>query len=233
MPVHDWSQATPGEFHDFHVSWLSEIRKALNAGLLPGEYYASVEQHVGGFIPDVTTLRTAAPINRRAGPTGVLLTEPRRPPTVVARSARRERAVTVRQAGAAELVAVIEVISASNDSFRDGLNATIRKATAFLNQRVHVVILDVIPPGRLDAGGLHAAIWAELVGQQPVAATKPLTTASYRAGDVVQAYVHELAPGDVPLFLRDGCIEMPMERLYAEAFAALGFPLQDRLDPQA
>ena len=35
MPVHDWTRVEAGIFHDFHVAWLPEIRKALNGGLLP------------------------------------------------------------------------------------------------------------------------------------------------------------------------------------------------------
>jgi hypothetical protein len=44
MPVHDWTRVDDGTFHAFHTLWISEIMKALNAGLLPKGYYALAEQ---------------------------------------------------------------------------------------------------------------------------------------------------------------------------------------------
>jgi hypothetical protein len=44
MPVHDWARVDAGTFHTFHTVWISEIMKALNAGLLPAGYYALAEQ---------------------------------------------------------------------------------------------------------------------------------------------------------------------------------------------
>ncbi len=40
MPLHDWSRVESGIFHAFHGSWITEIQIALNAGLLPADYYA-------------------------------------------------------------------------------------------------------------------------------------------------------------------------------------------------
>src|SRR5688572_13910394 len=57
MPIHDWSRVDAGIFHDFHHAWIEEIKRALNAGLLPPEYYALAEQHAAGFGPDVLTLQ--------------------------------------------------------------------------------------------------------------------------------------------------------------------------------
>ena len=44
MPVHDWSKVVAGVFHDFHQSWMIEIRNVLNRELLPEGFYAMVEQ---------------------------------------------------------------------------------------------------------------------------------------------------------------------------------------------
>ena len=43
MPVHDWTRVDAGIFHHFHTSWMDEIAGALNAGLLPPDYYALAE----------------------------------------------------------------------------------------------------------------------------------------------------------------------------------------------
>ena len=44
MPVHDWTRVSAGTFHDFHCTWIPEIKNRLNEGGLPAEYYAQVEQ---------------------------------------------------------------------------------------------------------------------------------------------------------------------------------------------
>src|SRR4051794_25534859 len=57
MPVHDWTRVNDGTFHDFHHTWIADIKRALNAGLLPDDYYAMAEQQAAGFGPDVLTLQ--------------------------------------------------------------------------------------------------------------------------------------------------------------------------------
>lgn len=44
MPIHDWTRVDHGTFHDFHQGWAVQIRSALNAGILPDDYEAKVEQ---------------------------------------------------------------------------------------------------------------------------------------------------------------------------------------------
>jgi hypothetical protein len=56
MPIHDWSRAPVGLFHHFHQSWANAICAALNSGRLPKGYYALLEQHAAGVVPDVVTL---------------------------------------------------------------------------------------------------------------------------------------------------------------------------------
>src|SRR5437588_7313392 len=62
MPVHDWTRVSDGTFHDFHYSWVLEIKRALKRGLLPKGYYVMAEQ-LGGDLgaPDVLTLQAADP----------------------------------------------------------------------------------------------------------------------------------------------------------------------------
>ena len=59
MPVHNWKRVDAGLFHDFHQSWTVALRNALNAGVLPADHFALVEQNVRGPIADVLTLRLA------------------------------------------------------------------------------------------------------------------------------------------------------------------------------
>jgi hypothetical protein len=56
MPVHDWTRVKACIFHHFHHSWIEELQRALNRGLLPPDYYAMAEQRTGRFGPDFLTL---------------------------------------------------------------------------------------------------------------------------------------------------------------------------------
>ena len=56
MRIHDWRRVSAGIFHDFHTTWLSHIKEALNAGVLPEGFYALAEQQTGDFSPDVVAL---------------------------------------------------------------------------------------------------------------------------------------------------------------------------------
>jgi len=49
MPVHDWTRVDAGIFHAFHHDWITDLARALNRGILPGDYYALPEQHAAGF----------------------------------------------------------------------------------------------------------------------------------------------------------------------------------------
>ena len=58
MPVHDWTRVSDGTFHDFHYSWVLEIKRALKRGLLPEGYYVMAEQIAGDLgAPEVLTLQ--------------------------------------------------------------------------------------------------------------------------------------------------------------------------------
>src|SRR5438270_1403931 len=59
MPVHDWQKVSAGIFHDFHNTWIAELRTALNTGILPADYYALSEQVAGDTGPDVLTLQAS------------------------------------------------------------------------------------------------------------------------------------------------------------------------------
>jgi hypothetical protein len=86
MPIHDWSRVEAGIFHDFHLGWIAEIKRVLNAGLLPSDYFALAEQKSGPFGPDVLTLRDQSERNdldtsiawhkREAQPSGSVLLAP-------------------------------------------------------------------------------------------------------------------------------------------------------------
>lgn len=59
MLAHDWTRVSSGIFHHFHATWVPEIARSLNAGILPSDYYALAEQVDSEAAPDVITLEPA------------------------------------------------------------------------------------------------------------------------------------------------------------------------------
>src|SRR3954447_11828348 len=46
MPIHDWTRVDSGLFHAFHQDWISTLSRALNAGILPPDFFAIREQSI-------------------------------------------------------------------------------------------------------------------------------------------------------------------------------------------
>src|SRR5438045_563150 len=118
MPIHDWTRVDAGIFHDFHHAWIEEIKRSLNAGLLPDDYYALAEQHAAGFGPDVLTLEERRNGDADAGPqtiaspsgTGVVLAPPKvrlTAETDMAFYRRKQNTVTVRHVSGDRIVAMV------------------------------------------------------------------------------------------------------------------------------
>jgi hypothetical protein len=203
--------------------------------LLPADYYALPEQFAAGFGPDVLTLQGEqdGQSNQAAGPGsgvsgGGLLVAPKLPPvaeTDMAFYRRKQKDLVVRHVSGDRIVAMIEIVSPGNKAARHPLRAFVHKAAALLDQGVHLLIVDLFPPGKRDPEGLHAEIWQEVAGQEYTApADKPLTLASYDVGDLLRAFVVYAAVGealaDMPLFLEPGqAVEVPLEGTYNAAFA--------------
>src|SRR5262245_3640477 len=88
MPVHDWTRVDAGLFHDFHQCWSIDIKRALNAGVLPKGFTALIEQKVGPKEPDVLTVDRFSE-QRRAGELGgPMIAEP--PVTRIVRKSSKE-----------------------------------------------------------------------------------------------------------------------------------------------
>ncbi len=43
MPIHDWTRVDDCLFHDFHLSWVVELCKRMNHGVLPSSHFAMSE----------------------------------------------------------------------------------------------------------------------------------------------------------------------------------------------
>jgi hypothetical protein len=226
MPMHDWTSVESGIYHDFHHEWISEIKRALNRGLLPDDCYALAEQVAAGFGPDVLTLqeRNSTPDTSSGTAT---LTHPKTKHVVEqvrGLRQRRKSRVVVRHVSDDRIVAMIEIVSPGNKDSANAFRAFVEKASLLLDQRIHLVFLDPFPPGPRDPNGVHAAIWDDYTGDSfTLPPEQPLTFVSYESGDVLRAYIETLGVGDqlpeMPLFLApEFYIQLPLEAMYQSAW---------------
>lgn len=238
MPVHDWTRVDAGNFHDFHLAWIGEIRKALNNHGLPDGYYALAEQHAGRAIPDILAIHvqpdSSEPTPRISGSGGLAVAEA--PPKVRRRQSieqpsllARRRTLAIRHVSGHRLVALLEIISPANKDRRAHAEAFAAKAIEALAADVHLLVVDLFPPGPHDPGGMHGVIRQMLddtAEAYELPAGEPMTLASYAAGPEIEVYLEHLAPGatlaDMPLFLSsERYVPAPLESTYEAAWRGM------------
>lgn len=233
MPVHDWTRVDAGTFHGFHTAWITHLSEAMNGGLLPSGYYAMPEQHAGRFIADVLTLQAPLsaipPLPSGEGGLAVAEAPPRvrrkLSPSPVARGTRRT--LTIRHVSGHRIIALVEVVSPANKDRATHVEEFVDKMETALWHGIHLLLLDLFPPGPHDQQGMHGAIW-ERFDDEPylLLPAEPLTLASYVAGPRPEAYLDHLAVGsslvEMPLFLNpDRYIYVPLEATYLAAYRGL------------
>ncbi len=247
MPVHDWTRVSDGTFHDFHYSWVLEIKRALKNGLLPKGYYVMAEQVSGDLgAPDELTLQTAGPKPEPEGSLSGTATLTESPPIVHARAtiardsyARLQRTVVIRHTSDDRIVAMIEVLSAGNKSSRHAIRSFLDKAVAALDGGVHLLLIDVHPPGPRDPHGIHSAVLNEIGTEDYVlSGERRSTVVSYVGGAVVEAFVEHFAIGgpipQMPLFLtRENYVRVPLEATYMAAWDDVPPQYQEVLGPSS
>jgi hypothetical protein len=248
MPIHDWNRVAAGIFHEFHLDWIFTLKQALNQGVLPPDYYALGEQVAGGLHPDVLTLEQKRPASPAQGGNGSLevaahggialaVAPPRVRFTVSVEAmiqAQRRKRIAIRHVSDDRVVALLEIVSPGNKSTQHALRAFVEKSVEFLEAGIHLLVLDLFPPGPRDPQGIHAAIWSEIHDEPfQLPPDKPLTLASYSAGSIYRAFIDPVAVGDelpsMPLFLEEEMyVPVPLEATYRTAFAAV--PKRWRVD---
>jgi len=251
MPIHNWSRVSDGMFHWFHQTWIVAIAQWLNDGRLPEGFYAIGEVYADQVEPDVLAVEDRPAENGRgnghsATDFGVALLEapPKTRFTWEAETESylaRKDLIAVRSVEGI-LVAVIEIVSAGNKSSKARFRKFVKKTCDFLDQGVHVLIIDLFPPTPRDPQGIHQVIWSEQYdGDFEFRADKPLTLASYRAtseGSVARSFVEPIAVGDVcpamPLFIwSNRYINVELEQTYRSAWDDYPAPLKPKVESGA
>jgi hypothetical protein len=226
MPIHDWTRVESRVFHDFHNTWLIELKKSLNGGVLPPGHYALTDVRVGITGPDVATFRATPSSPTAPSPVAPAVALVERPTGRPVRRQARPRTVRVFESSGHQLVAVVELVSAANKDRRGRVRQFAEKVYAYLTSGVHVMVVDLLPPTPSAPNGFHPEIWSYFGRPRYVPpADAPLTLVGYRAdGDDPRAYIEPTAVGRVltpmPLFLSGAVfVDVPLEETYLRAFA--------------
>jgi hypothetical protein len=234
MPIHDWTRVDAGTFHHFHHSWIEEIARTLNRGLLPHDYYAMSEQITGNIGPDVLTLNLPVhgSLSAESASGGIAVADA--PPKVrfharteVDIYARKAKAVVIRHRSGHKVIAMVEIVSPGNKSSQTELSAFVRKADQALLAGIHLLIVDLFPPTPRDPQGIHRAIWGEgREGDFALPNDKPLTCVSYVGFPCIEVFLEPVAVGDaspdMPLFLtQEVYVPLPLEATYQSAWEAV------------
>jgi hypothetical protein len=198
MPVHDWTAVGDWAFHDFHLAWIVELQKVLNTGLLPPDFYARAESHVGESL------------HASASPKG------------------KRRTIAIRHVTCHRIVALIEIVSPANKDRKAHVTDFVNKMVAALELGIHVLLIDQFPGGKHDPDGMHGAVWDRFEPNADNAPPndRPFALAAYTGGKPAKAYVSFVALGDalptVPVFLTaERYVNLALEPGYLEAYAGM------------
>lgn len=120
-------------------------------------------------------------------------------------------------------------LSPANKDRAEHIEDFVAKAISALGLGVHLLVVDLFPPGPYDPNGIHGVIrhWLQQFHEPYVLpADEPLTLASYAAGPQIEVYLEHVAIGAVlpqmPLFLHpDRYINVPLEPTYQAAYAGM------------
>jgi len=133
---------------------------------------------------------------------------------------RLRRTVAIRHVSGHRVVSLIEVVSPANKDRKHSVDQIVGKIQDAVSQGIHVLLVDLLPPGKFDPLGLHGEFWQEFgpeSASEPL--DRPLCLASYEAVEPPAAFLEPVSVGDtlpdMPLFYDDGLyVNVPLEATY-------------------
>lgn len=190
MPLRDHFHPPRSEQHHgegFHSAWANTVVRHLNGSLLPPNFRAVPQVHLGAWVEaDVATFEyEAAGAGRgEAAPgeaaAGTALWAPPAPVRTIPVALRAPDVCEVRvydEKRGARLVGVVEFVSPGNKDRAEHRAAFLAKCAAYLRERVGLVLVDVVTDRR---GNFHAGLLELLAPDAPPDPPADLYAAAYR-----------------------------------------------------
>ncbi len=204
--------STLRHWESFHARWAASIADALNNDLLPAEYFAEVQAHVGSRVEvDVGTFEEpSAQAEDTSGDTtatATLAAPPWAPPEPAMHMPAvfpdsLEVLVFHTETGPT-LVAAIELISPGNKDRESHRRAFAAKCSSYLQQGIGLIIIDIVTNRQAN---LHNALVRMLdAGESFLLSDEQLYATAYRPGrradaDAIDVWPRALAVGrELPL----------------------------------
>jgi hypothetical protein len=140
----------------------------------------------------------------------------------------KRRTIAIRHVTGHRVVALVEIVSPANKDRKAHVTTFVNKMVAALQLGIHVLLIDLFPPGRHDPNGLHGAVWDRFEPDEKNAPPddRPFALAAYTGSKPAKAYVSFVALGavlpPVPLFLTaERFVNLELEPGYTEAYTGL------------
>jgi hypothetical protein len=225
------------DWESFHSAWVNTIVRRLNSRWLPRHYRSAPQAHLGALIEvDVATYERELPVTDPGGPNGGVATAvwaPPRPAQTIAVDLPVQDVFEVRvydDRRGRRLVAAVELVSPGNKDRPETRHAFTIKCAAYLQQRVSVVIVDVVTD-RL--ANLHAELMDLLQLPVPVVDpdAPPLYAVAYRTTKEQDAWQMDVWPEQLaigvplptmPLWLASNlAVPLELEHTYEETCQVL------------
>ena len=231
--------------------------QGLNGGLLPDGLYALSEQHAREaaepqYVADVLALErhdgdqgepSRRGGERRDGASGGVAVAEAPPRTslhaqldLAAAYAARRRTVAIRHVTGDRLVALVEIASPGNKDRRSAVSDFADKCVTALAGGLHLVVIDLFPPGPHDPGGLALTV-ARTAGMGDLSPPpgRRVPAVAFESAELVRAYAEPFDVGEslpeLPLFYRPGWyVNLPLQPTYDAAFAGVPRHLRRQLE---
>ncbi|HSZ56049.1 MAG TPA: DUF4058 family protein [Tepidisphaeraceae bacterium] len=222
-------------WESFHSQWAGEIANVLNRQLLPANYFAEIQVHVGSRVEiDVAAMHDEAAEARSIPDEGGVAVATRAarpwsaPAAVMSMPALFPDSIEVLVYGMESgytLVAALELVSPGNKDRAETRRGFAAKCATYLQQGIGLIVVDVVT----DRGGnLHNELVALLgAGAQFITADEQLYAVAYRPvrrpnDPRIDVWPASLAVGrplpTLPLALDKGlCLPLDLEAPYVEA----------------
>jgi hypothetical protein len=234
MPLLDHFHApisTRQYWESFHSLWIAALVERLNERLLPPDFVAQAQVHIGGRIEvDVATLEAVeqSPAGNGPADAGVAVQTWAPPKTALAFPAAFPDEVEIQvlsiESGPV-LVAAIEIVSPGNKDRDEARRAFVGKCTAYLAQGVGLIVVDTVTS---RSANLHDELMRFLGLAEPFlfAPGVSLYTSAYRPrrvpDDRIELWPVPLAVGaalpTLPLALRNSItVPIDLEDTYTQA----------------
>src|SRR5207247_4343303 len=108
----------------------------------------------------------------------------------------RGRTLAIRHVSGHRLIALLEIVSPANKDRALSVQEFVSKAVSALDVGIHLLLVDLFPPGSHDPGGMHGMIRQALdlpSESYEYPSEQSVTLASYASGHEVDIYAEHVA----------------------------------------